>query len=95
VPVKFSRRAERDLLDIYLFGDAEFGTAQAEKYRAGLDRVFDLLAENPRLARERLEFRNPVRLHAYQSHVIAYRIVGRHILIVRVLHGHADWGRHL
>jgi toxin ParE1/3/4 len=90
-----TRRADQDIIDIYVHGAGEFGVDQAERYHEGLISVFDLLAENPLLARERTEFNPPVRLHPYQAHMIAYVIRDDGILIIRVLHGRQDWERYL
>jgi toxin ParE1/3/4 len=90
-----TRRADQDIIDIYVHGAAEFGVEQAERYHEGLISVFDLLAGNPLLARERTEFNPPVRLHPYQAHMIAYVIRDDGILIIRVLHGRQDWERYL
>jgi toxin ParE1/3/4 len=95
VGYKTSRRADQDIFDIYVRGAAEFDVDQAERYAAGLLATLDLLAENPRLARERTELHPPVRLHPYKAHVIAYVEHEGGILIVRVLHGRQDWERHL
>lgn len=88
---KTTRQADEDISNLFVDGALNFGFDQAEAYEAGLFRVFDLLAGNPRLARERRELRPPVRLHPYGSHMIVYAIDGEHILIVRVLHGRQDW----
>ena len=37
-------RADRELLDLYLYGVGEFGFGQAEDYLLGLRRTFDILA---------------------------------------------------
>ncbi len=57
--------------------------------------TFDLLADNPRMARERAEFRPPMRRHAFRAHMIVDLIAEEETLIVRVLHGRQDWERHL
>jgi toxin ParE1/3/4 len=92
---KTSRQADRDIIDIYVHGVAEFGVDQAERYHEGMVSVFELLAENPHLARERREFDPPVRLHPYQAHMIAYVVRDDGILIIRVLHGRQAWERYL
>jgi toxin ParE1/3/4 len=46
---RLSKRAERDLIEIYDVTDETFGSYQAEAYLAGLDRTFDLLANFPAL----------------------------------------------
>lgn len=53
--------------------------------------MFDTILEFPALARERTEFKPPVRVRRYQSHLIVYRLDDDHIHIIRVLHGHRDW----
>ncbi len=80
---------------MYGRGVAKFGVDQAERYHEGLIATLDLLANNPRIARERFEFNPPVRLHAYRSHMIVYVLKTEGILIVRILHGRQDWERHL
>ena len=90
VPFRLSRRAEQDLVAIYLFGYEKFGVAQAERYQEGLFEAIRFVAANPLVMRERCEFRRPIRLFPYSSHIIAYAIVGGDVLIVRVLHGHQD-----
>lgn len=86
-----SKAADEDITSIAIVGIAEFGLEQARRYHAGLFQLFDLLAANPGMARERLEISPPVRVHPYTSHVVIYRIEGPDILIIRVRHGHEDW----
>ena len=83
--------ADLELIEIYVFGAERFGVQQSEQYLEGLFQTFDLLAENPHLARERRELNPPMRLHPYGAHMIVYTIKGDDILIVRVLHGRQDW----
>jgi toxin ParE1/3/4 len=84
-------RADQDIIDIYLWGCREFGQPQAELYHVGLAAALDLIADNPRIARERHEFTPAVRLHPYQSHMIVYLLDDMGVLVVRVLHGRQDW----
>lgn len=95
MPYRTTRQADRDIVDIYLRGCREWGQPQAERYHEGLSAVFDLIADNPRMARERFEVDPPVRLHPYQSHLIAYLLDDNGVLIVRVLHGRQDWENRL
>jgi toxin ParE1/3/4 len=90
-----TRRCDQDIIDIYVRGAAEFGLDHSERYHEGLTRTFELLALNPRMARLCDETTPPVRLHHYQSHLIAYVEYGEGILILRVLHGRQGWDRHL
>jgi toxin ParE1/3/4 len=68
--LEFSVAAEQDLIQIYLYGAVNFGTDQAELYYAGLQRTFDMLLAQPRLAKEHRKFTPPVRIHFHKSHVI-------------------------
>lgn len=89
---RLTRKAAEDILAIFTAGVRQFGLAQAEKYHAGLEQAFLLLADNPELARNRQEISPPVRVYPYGSHLIIYLVEeNRDILIVRVRHGHEDW----
>jgi toxin ParE1/3/4 len=90
-----TRRADQDIIELYLRGAREFGRAQAERYHEGLVAAFELLASHPQVAPLRREFQPPVRLHPLRSHMIAYLEDGEAILIIRALHGRQDWERHL
>ena len=86
-----SPQADEDIADLYVAGARSFGVAQAERYQDGLFSAFQMLADNPLMARERRELTPPVRLHPYQAHMIVYVEQGAGVLIVRVLHGRQDW----
>lgn len=88
---RLSTHAESDLLELFAQGARRFGVAQADRYYAGLTRVFDLLARFPMLARERNEIIAPVHIHAYRAHVIVYEVAAGHVVILRVRHGREDW----
>lgn len=92
---KTTRKADQDIIDVYVYGAGAFGVEQAERYLEGMVSVFELLGENPYLARERPEFDPPVRVHPYRSHTIAYIVRDGGILIIRVLHGRQDLERNL
>lgn len=86
-----TKQADEDIVGLYLRGAQDFGEAAAERYVQGLFAVFELLAGNPHVARERRELTPPMRLHPYRSHLIAYALRDGGVLIVRVLHGRQDW----
>ncbi|MCB4806374.1 toxin ParE1/3/4 [Methylobacterium brachiatum] len=86
-----SPQADDDIAYAYVEGAVRFGVGQAERYQDGLFAAFQILADNPLMARERCELRPPVRLHPYRAHMIVYVEDGPSILIVRVLHGRQDW----
>jgi toxin ParE1/3/4 len=75
-----------------MYGVAQFGIQQAERYHDLLERTFQFLAENPEAARERAEITPPVRIHPIESHVVIYTAdESGDIFIVRVRHGREDW----
>jgi len=88
--IRWSIRAESDFTTIIEYGAAEYGLASALDYAWGLRDRLAIIAANPRMgALRRTE--PPTRLYLYHAHAIFYRIVDEDILIVRVLHGRADW----
>ncbi|MDQ0421220.1 toxin ParE1/3/4 [Peteryoungia aggregata LMG 23059] len=89
---RLTRRAAEDIRKIYRHGVETFGEAQAEAYHIHLERVFTLLAENPRMARERVEITPPVRVHPTGSHLVIYSIKpSGDVLIIAVPNAREDW----
>ena len=88
---RLGRQAKIDLLNIADESILLFGVEQARRYHRRLTRTFELLAENPKMAREREEFVPPIRAHPCGSHVIIYRTENGDILVIRVRHGREDW----
>lgn len=88
---RLSDKASLDLDQIYIEGAWQFGEKQADRYSVDLERVFELIAANPKLARERTEFRKPVRAQPHRSHVIIYEIEQDGVFIIRVRYAHEDW----
>ena len=84
--VRLTLQADRDLLDIFVFGLQTFGTRQAERYAATLDHCFQLLAENPRMGRSAPTLGPQVRRHEHESHVILYEATELGILVLAVVH---------
>jgi toxin ParE1/3/4 len=91
--VKLSAAAQLDLFQIATEGLERFGPHQVARYEAGLQKAFDLLARNPKIASEHSEYTPPVWIYPFQAHVIIYFIVEEDIFIVRVCHSRDDWTR--
>ena len=89
---RLSRAAEEDVIELYAAGVRQFGLAQADRYLAGLESAFRLLADHPYAARERVEIDPPVRCLAYGVHIVVYLVdsLGG-ILILRIRHSREDW----
>lgn len=91
---KLSRKAEEDIIAIFMYGVSQFGIQQPERYHDLLERTFQFLAENPEAARERMEITPAVRIHPIESHIVIYTIdESGDIFIVRVGYGREDWAR--
>jgi toxin ParE1/3/4 len=83
---RLSRRAHADLLDIYAFTEATFGSYQAEAYHSGLARTFGLLADFPAIGVSREEILPRLRQFRFQSHLIFYCDEGDHVFIRALIH---------
>ena len=92
MPYRLSKRAAEDLRHIHRAGARQFGKAQADRYHRSLERLFELLGDNPKIARERREITPPVRVHPFEAHMVIYmeRQDGS-VLIVRVRHHRENW----
>ncbi|RCS21446.1 type II toxin-antitoxin system RelE/ParE family toxin [Phyllobacterium salinisoli] len=87
-----SVEAEEDIIAIAEQGVRMFGAGQAKRYHNELFALLDLVAANPRIARERDEINPPVRIHPFKAHLIVYRIENDEtIFVIRIRHGHEDW----
>jgi len=91
VAYRLSRKAEEDIIQIYVAGVEMFGAEQAERYHEGLEHTFDFLSRFPFAAAVRTGLQGSPRIHAYRSHIVVYRLDGKHILIQRVRHASEDW----
>ncbi|MEF0942871.1 type II toxin-antitoxin system RelE/ParE family toxin [Rhizobium sp. BR 362] len=86
-----SVESEGDIIAIAQQGVRMFGSAEARRYHDELFATLDLIAANPRMAREREEISPPVRIHPFKSHLITYRIEENGVFVIRIRHGHEDW----
>ncbi|WP_449411281.1 type II toxin-antitoxin system RelE/ParE family toxin [Methylobacterium komagatae] len=82
-----TKRAEADLIDIYVYGFHQFGEAQADAYAADLERAFRLLADQPQLGRKADAIRPGVRRHEHASHIVLYEETDTGVLILALVHG--------
>jgi toxin ParE1/3/4 len=83
--------AEADLRLIWDQSAAQWGKIKAEDYLHGLGKLFTLLADHPGIGRERRDFRPPLRLHPYQSHLVIYTNTDHTLEVIRVLHNRTNW----
>ena len=83
---RLSVRARSQLIDIYEFTAATFGSYQAEAYHAGLERTFGLLADFPRIGQQVDELAMGHRRFRFQAHSIFYTIEVTHVMIRAIYH---------
>ena len=86
-------RAERDLIDIWLYSFQTWGEAQADKYHDELTNAFAAIAENPLIGISCEDVRQGYR--KYHVHLIFYRIAEDTLRIVRVLGEDMDYPQHV
>ena len=90
----FSKKAEKDLIEIYRYGFLTYNEQKAELYVESLKEKCQALADNPCLYRERNEFTPPVRIYHHKKHLIIYTVETNYILIVRIQHERMDIQKH-
>ncbi|APZ55353.1 type II toxin-antitoxin system RelE/ParE family toxin [Salipiger abyssi] len=93
--IELTKEAERDLIDIFLFGVEHFGVAQAERYSAALMAKIESAAANPSFGADYEFVRSGLRRYEATSHAIYYRPTEEGILVLRILHGRMDPACHL
>ena len=92
MPFILSVQAEEDIISVAEEGIRIFGALVAKRYHDELFNLFELIAGNPRMARERHEISPPVRIHPFKAHLVVYRINDdRTVFVIRIRHGHEDW----
>ena len=82
---RLSPEAERDLLDIFLYGLEQFGFNQSKRYHEALRERFQELAAHPLRFPAVEHIRRGYRRSVCGSHSIYYRIEGQDVVIVRIL----------
>ncbi|MBL9074371.1 type II toxin-antitoxin system RelE/ParE family toxin [Tabrizicola sp.] len=80
-----------DMDAMYWQGVELWGRRQARIYLEDLASLFSLLAAQPEIARERPEFRPPVRIYPFRSHMVIYQFTATELDILRVVHGRTNW----
>jgi toxin ParE1/3/4 len=84
--LRFSRRAEADLLSIGDYTLRTWGRAQAARYISELEVCCQKLADNPALGRPCDNVRPGLRRLEHSKHVVFYRQKRGGILVSRILH---------
>jgi toxin ParE1/3/4 len=87
---RLSRRADRELFEIFLDSIDMFGLLQARKYRDELTHCFELLAENPNMGRQDETLGTAVRRHEHKSHIILYEQNTAGVAILAIVHSRSS-----
>ncbi len=90
-----SGAADADIETIAESSVRQWGFARTEAYVLGLHETFGRLAEFPELGRDAGHIRPGYRVMEAASHSVFYRRTDDGVLIMRVLHQHMDFERHL
>ena len=88
--INLSKLASEDLIDIWLYGNEEWGASRADLYLDELDTAMRSLCSNSTRYPEYPETKPTCRLMPFRSHLIAYEIAENEVLILRVLHKNMD-----
>ena len=90
-----SPRAQADIGDIWTYTVKRWNVDQAERYVRLIQTEIDVLASDPLRGRACDEIRPGYRKGYAGSHLIFYRVEDHRIDVVRILHQHMDYERHL
>lgn len=90
--VRFTRRARADLLDIWSHV-AERDPVEADSVLDRIEAGCTILREHPRTGRTRPDIGEGARMLVIERWLALYRVVGPHVLVVRIVDGVRDLGR--
>jgi len=90
-----TKAADQDLINIYLRGMEEYGVTQAERYLEFLTSKVEMAAENPSFGADYNDVRLGLMRYESKAHAIYYKTTPSGILVLRILGGRQDPGRHI
>ncbi|MES2172910.1 MAG: type II toxin-antitoxin system RelE/ParE family toxin [Pseudomonadota bacterium] len=90
IAVRFAAAAERDLAEISIYTESEWGASQTKAYLVAIADAIDRIAAYPGIGSLINDVRGGYRKFRVERHNIYYRDSGTGIEIVRVLHQRAD-----
>ncbi len=93
--LRLTNDADRDLIDIYLYGIENFGLAKADIYIQSLKMKLEIIAENPSFGADYNDIKSQLRRYESRSHAIYYQPGIDGVLVLRILHCRMDPARHL
>ncbi len=84
--VHVSNLAKEDLVNIWLYGESQWGVNNADQYLDSINLFIQELTLFPQKFPLREQFHPFVRFAPYKSHLIIYIDKPQSILVIRVLH---------
>ena len=85
-PLRLNAATEADLEAIDEYSNDMFGDDFADTYMRGFRELFDLLRRHPQAGQMKAELGEGVRCIIHRKHRIFYKIEGKLVLILRVIH---------
>src|SRR5260370_37172737 len=85
--VVWAPRAKRDLLDIWRYYARVASPEIADNILRGIERASEAIGKNPLARRARDDLMAGLRAALVSPHTIFYRVRGREVEVVRLLHG--------
>jgi len=85
---QLTQGAQSDILKIRRHTIEQWGKPQSQKYLSELRQTIRLLAENPKLGKQRPDVGTDVLNFPYASHVIYYIVHEQQLIVFGVLHKH-------
>lgn len=93
--VVLSPRAQADLDDIWDYTAEHWGIEQAEHYIRQIESAIKFIASEPGLGRPCNEIRAGYKKYPVESHILFFRLIVGGIEVIRILHRHMDFDRHI
>ncbi len=84
---KINEEAEKDLIEIAIYGDTNFGIAQSNKYSQMLNKRFEQIANSPLMYPDIDHISKGYRRSICGVHSIYYKIYPNFIGIMRIIKG--------
>lgn len=95
LPIRLSKKARQDFIDILRYTAQIWGPHQLETYRDKIDDALQAISRNPELGHTREDLPTTHRAYLVGAHVVVYRLEDQGIGVVRILHQRMSLARHV
>lgn len=86
LPIRLSRSARNDFVDILRYTKQTWGARQMAVYQRRIDEALRAISCNPELGHKRQDLPSAHRAYLVGVHLIVYRVDGEGLGVVRILH---------